>query len=146
MNDFKLTEHFTLCELTRTDKMELQELNRRKALCYTGQLRQLCADLLEPVRAHYGKPVIIHSGYRCYELNKSVGGNINSQHMLGQAADFHIDGASMDDAFSWLWKESGLKFGQLIDEHRGGSRWLHISAGTKCEVLGFKDGKYEKLA
>ena len=89
MNDFRLTEHFGFFELTRTSKAEYQELNRRKALCYTGQMRSLCIDLLEPVRAHYGKPVIIHSGYRCYELNKAVGGNANSQHMLGQAVDFH---------------------------------------------------------
>ena len=146
MNDFKLTEHFGFFELTRTSKAEYQELNRRKALCYTGQLRSLCAGLLEPVRAHYGKPVIIHSGYRCYELNKAVGGSASSQHMLGQAADFHIESLNIDEVFLWLWKESGLKFGQLIDERHGGSRWLHISAGTKCEVLGFKDGKYARLA
>ena len=89
MNDFRLTEHFGFFELTRTDKAEYQELNRRKAVCCVPQLKLVCVTALEKVRTHYGRPVIVHSGYRCFELNKAVGGSANSQHMLGQAADFH---------------------------------------------------------
>jgi len=66
--------------------------------------------------------------------------------MLGQAADFEVKGVSIDDAFNWLWKKSGIPFGQLIDERRSGSRWIHASTGGKREVLAFKDGKYTKLA
>ena len=32
MNDFKLTEYFTFFELTRTDRAELQELNKSNPL------------------------------------------------------------------------------------------------------------------
>jgi len=146
MNDFKLTEHFTFFELTHTYKAELQELNRRKGLCYTPELTDLCKLILEPVRTHYGKLVIINSGFRCPDLNKAVGGSASSQHMLGEAADFHVDGVSIGDVLSWLWHESGIQFGQLIDERRNGERWLHASTGTKREALAFKDGKYTKLA
>lgn len=146
MNDFKLTEYFTFFELTRTDRAEFQELNRRKGLCYPAELTGLCRIILEPVRAHCGKPVIVHSGFRCFELNTAVGGSANSQHMLGQAADFHVDGVSVDDVFSWLWKKSGIPFGQLIDERRGADRWIHASTGGKREVLGFRDGVYARLA
>ncbi|MFA5162082.1 MAG: D-Ala-D-Ala carboxypeptidase family metallohydrolase [Elusimicrobiales bacterium] len=146
MNDFKLTEHFTFFELTRTGKPGFRELNRRKAMPYVAELTGLCRLILEPVRTHYGKPVIAHSGFRCYELNKAIGGSASSQHTLGQAADFEVKGVSIDDAFNWLWKESGIPFGQLIDERRGGSRWIHASTGGKREVLAFKDGKYTKLA
>ena len=146
MNDFKLTEHFTFFELTRTDKPEFKELNRRKGLCYPAELTGLCRIILEPVRTHYGKPVIIHSGFRCFELNTAVGGSKTSQHMLGQAADFHVDGVSIEDVFNWLWKESGIPFGQLIDERRDGERWIHGSTGGKREVLAFRDGVYVRLA
>ena len=146
MDDFKLTEHFSFFELTRTDKAKFQELNRRKAMCYVAELTAVCRLILEPVRAHYGKPVILNSGFRCFELNEAVGGSKTSQHMLGQAADFHVDGVSLDDAFNWFWHESGIPFGQLIDERRGGDRWLHASTGGKREVLAFKDGKYVRLA
>lgn len=146
MNDFNLTEHFTFLELTKTDKLEFQELNRRKALCYTGSLTELCRMVLEPIRLRYGKPVIVHSGFRCYELNKAVGGTPASQHMLGQAADFHVEGVTLEEAFNWLWKESGIPFGQLIDERSGGDRWLHASTGGKREVLAFQNGTYARLA
>ncbi|HOX23495.1 MAG TPA: D-Ala-D-Ala carboxypeptidase family metallohydrolase [Elusimicrobiales bacterium] len=146
MNNFKLTDHFTFFELTRTDQAELQELNRRKGLCCMPELKLLSVAVLEPVRTHYDKPVIIHSGFRCPELNMLIGGSKTSQHMLSQAADFHVKGISLDDVFAWLWHGSGIPFGQLIDEQRGGDRWIHASTGGKREVLGFKDGKYARLA
>jgi len=146
MNDFKLTEHFTFFELTRTDRADLQELNRRKGLCCMPELKLLAVTVLEPVRAHCDKPVIIHSGFRCLELNEAIGGSKTSQHMLGQAADFHVEGVSIDDVFAWFWHESSIPFGQLIDERRGASRWVHASTGGKREVLGFKDGEYARLA
>ena len=146
MNDFRLTEHFTFFELTRTDRAGLQEPNRRKGLCRMPELKLLAVAVLEPVRAYYGKPVIVHSGFRCFELNAAIGGSANSQHMLGQAADFHVDGVSIDDVFAWLWLKSGIPFGQLIDERRDGDRWIHASTGGKREVLAFKDGTYARLA
>lgn len=50
--------------------------------------------LLETLRAHFGKPVHINSGYRCYEHNKAIGGVDRSQHRLGKAADIHVAGVS----------------------------------------------------
>ncbi|MDD2772978.1 MAG: D-Ala-D-Ala carboxypeptidase family metallohydrolase [Elusimicrobiales bacterium] len=146
MNDFKLTEHFTFFELTRTDKTEFQEVNRKKGLCYTPELTDLCKLVLEPVRAHYGKLVIVNSGFRYPDLNKAVGGSVTSQLMVGEAVDFHVDGVSIDDVLNWLWHESGIPFGQLIDERRNGERWVHCSTGGKREVLAFKDGVYARLA
>jgi hypothetical protein len=143
MNDFKLSDHFTFYELTRTDKPEFQTVNREKALGYVSELTGLCRIILEPIRAHYNRPVIIHSGFRCEELNAAVGGSKTSRHMQGMAADFHIAGVLLDEAFAWLWKESDIPFGQLIDERRSNSRWLHVSAGGTREVLMFHDGKYE---
>lgn len=47
---------------------------------------------LEKIREHFNKPVIINSGYRTPDYNKRVGGSLCSQHILGKAADIHIDG------------------------------------------------------
>lgn len=47
---------------------------------------------LEDIRAHFGKPVNINSGYRCPTHNAEVGGAKQSQHMLGKAADIWIGG------------------------------------------------------
>ena len=35
-------------------------------------------------------PIIITSGYRCYEHNKEVGGSEKSQHLVGKAVDIKI--------------------------------------------------------
>lgn len=50
----------------------------------------LVDNVLQPLRDAWGGPMFIgprHSGYRCPELNKAVGGVDNSQHMTGEAAD-----------------------------------------------------------
>jgi len=43
--------------------------------------------VLDIVRAHMGKPILVNSGYRCKKLNEMVGGVQNSMHTKGLAAD-----------------------------------------------------------
>ena len=50
-------------------------------------IEALVANVLDPLREAYGKPIYVNSGYRCEKHNKAVGGVPNSQHLLGQAAD-----------------------------------------------------------
>ena len=50
-------------------------------------LTALAEKILDPLRAAYGKPIIVTSGYRCPALNKAVGGAASSQHVKGEAAD-----------------------------------------------------------
>ena len=53
-------------------------------------IEALVANVLDPVREAYGKPIYVNSGYRCEKHNKAVGGVPRSQHMLGQAADISL--------------------------------------------------------
>ena len=55
---------------------------------------KILAKQLQMVRDAIGKPIVIYSGYRCQFHNTNVGGAKNSQHLLGIAADIHIDGKS----------------------------------------------------
>lgn len=48
--------------------------------------------LLQCIREHFGKAVTITSGYRTAAHNTAVGGAKSSQHLLGRAADFHVEG------------------------------------------------------
>ena len=50
--------------------------------------------ILQKVRNHFGKAVIINSAYRTEAHNKKVGGSVNSQHKYGMAADIRINGVS----------------------------------------------------
>ena len=49
---------------------------------------------LQALRERIGKPIHITSGYRCPKHNAAVGGVPKSQHLLGKAADIHVDGMS----------------------------------------------------
>lgn len=50
--------------------------------------------VLQKIRDHFAKPVIITSAYRNDAYNKKVGGTDYSQHKYGMAADIYISGIS----------------------------------------------------
>ena len=51
--------------------------------------------LLQCIREHFGKAVTITSGYRTAAHNTAVGGAKSSQHLLGRAADFYVEGVDV---------------------------------------------------
>lgn len=53
-------------------------------------IEALVANVLDPVREAYGKPIYVNSGYRCEKHNKAVGGVPRSQHLVGEAADISL--------------------------------------------------------
>ncbi|MEB3286185.1 MAG: D-Ala-D-Ala carboxypeptidase family metallohydrolase [Vampirovibrionales bacterium] len=56
---------------------------------------QKLAQSLETVRTRLGdRPIVITSGYRSVEHNKTVGGAKNSYHLQGMAADIVVPGVS----------------------------------------------------
>ena len=78
-NDNRLSEHFTLSELCRTDT----GLKNTPDAGSTVKLKQLCTALLEPIRKKCGHPIIINSGYRSNDVNTKVKGSSTSQHLYG---------------------------------------------------------------
>lgn len=58
-------------------------------------------DILENIRAHFGKPININSGYRCPSHNAAVGGASQSQHMKGTAADIWIEGVDPSIVYAY---------------------------------------------
>lgn len=139
----QLTPHFALSELANTTNKDYKELNLKRAEQNLGKMYML-AGFAERVREIVGKPLIITSGYRCDSLNKAVGGSPTSQHKLGEAIDFKVRGMTNSQVACKLMG-SDLKFQQLIIESAGGAEWVHISIGSKREVLRYKNGKYSIL-
>lgn len=143
----KLTDHFSLEEMTRTDVKQYIDQNREITGAVKENLLALCRDLLEPIRHKLG-PVIVHSGYRCPELNAHIGGAPRSDHMDGNAADFHclLVGADTQSLRITIREivNAGLPFGQLILE----PSWVHISRITpkyKGVLLQYDGRKYTPL-
>lgn len=118
----KLSEHFTLAELTVTQ----QRMDNTPSHQATDNLIRLCKMILEPARAWLGnKPIIVTSGYRSPEVNRAVGGTMHSQHLIGQAADFIVPGMTPLAVCQSL-KKSDIPYHQLIFENFN-TGWTHIS-------------------
>lgn len=123
-------KYFELDEFVRSDTADKLKIANVPTFEVVDHLAELTSKILDPLRAAYGKPITISSGYRCEELNKKVGGSSTSVHKLGYAADMVVSGSFdefCDFVKNWLSKTK-TRFDQLILEQDGkGKRWLHIS-------------------
>lgn len=65
-----------------------------KGCCEVTYVNPKLVEYLQKIREHFGKPITITSGYRCYTHNKNVGGANGSRHTKGDAADIVVSGVS----------------------------------------------------
>lgn len=139
----KLSRNFTLEELTGTTHKELLADNIYYAMNNFDKLQEL-AYFAQDIRDLLGVPMTITSAVRCPQLNTKIGGSVNSQHQKIEAIDFIPAKIKLKDAFLKI-KNSDIQFGQLIIEKSGDKEWLHISIGTKREVLKYDGKRYTIL-
>lgn len=140
----KLTEHFSLEELTRTDETDFKELNLQEGRAIKEKLTKL-AEFAESVRGVLGCPMVITSGFRCEKLNAKLGGSPTSQHRFAEAIDFIPKTMSAFEAYTRILI-SGIAYGQLILEKRGNGHLLHISTGFKRQkMFSTQQGKYDNV-
>ena len=149
-------KHFTFREFERSETAERMKIDNRLPELVEAHVVELVDILLDPLREAWGGPLVVTSGYRCPALNKAVGGSETSAHTAGWAADLVPDSGDprgvqglVDFAVEWL-TATGLPFDQLIFEHVGSSKWLHIGIRNlkgeqRRQMLLYKDGKYMKI-
>jgi putative chitinase len=125
----KLTENFTLEEMIVSPTAKRLGLSNTPTAEHIENMRYCCTKILEPVRAHFGKPVQVNSSYRAPLVNKAVGGSKTSQHVNGEAIDFEVPG--VDNKVVADWVADNLEFDQVILEFytKGdkNSGWVHAS-------------------
>jgi len=127
----RLSKHFTLDEFIKSATATRLGIDNTPDEKVLNCIQALVDNVLEPLRVHYGRPIIITSGYRCPKLNKAVGGSSTSQHAIGQAVDIRSVSDSREDnkeLFDMIL-EMKLPFDQLINEF--GYDWVHVSFGPR---------------
>ena len=93
-------------------------------------MKLVAEKIFEPVRNHFGVPIIIDSFFRCKDLNKLVGGASNSQHVTGQAIDVKSsDKSKLTNKQIFDWINENLEYDQLIFEFGTDQEpdWIHFS-------------------
>jgi zinc D-Ala-D-Ala carboxypeptidase len=120
----QLSANFTLAELTFSRTAHKRGIDNTPPAAAVAALRALAVNVLQPVRNHFGRPVVVTSGYRSPALNRAIGGSATSQHSLGEAADFTVSGVSNLEVARWI--AANVEFDQLIYEF-GETGWLHVS-------------------
>src|ERR1700676_5245324 len=88
----QLSTNFTLEEMLASQTAVRDGIDNTPTEEVISRLKDLCDNVLQPLRNLLKQPLIISSGYRSPTLNKAVGGVPNSEHQLGQAADITVPG------------------------------------------------------
>jgi len=116
----KLTEHFSLEELTHTDHREYDNTPNDAEL---ENLKRL-AEFLEEVKQTLGwRPIMVNSAFRSKQVNDAVGSKDSSQHRIGCAVDIRVPELTPDQVVRAVIASS-LAYDQVIREF---DRWTHLS-------------------
>ena len=151
----KLTENFSLNELTKSQTAERKGIDNTPSTEHQENLKSLCEMILQPIRDHFGQVVSVSSGYRSPELCVAIGSSTKSQHAKGEASDFEIFGVSNKELADYI--DQNLDYDQLILEYWKGedepnSGWVHCSytngSNRKQYLRAYKENgstKYEPM-
>ena len=146
----KLSEHFTLGELTKTSH-KVYNIPSHEAI---ENLKRVCT-WLEYLRKRYNElnqttpnpsllfkegkallPIIINSGYRSPQLNKKIGGQPNSNHLTGCAVDIRVKGKEQLIQYAAILiqyaNDTHQDFDELLlEKNWHGAIWLHFAVKPK---------------
>ena len=154
----KLSEHYTLGEMTKTStgmmnipsRVSIENLKRvcgwLEALRARYNLRYVSPSSDHP--AHPGtppnlggekdteEPIIISSGYRSPEVNRKVGGSATSNHLTGCAVDIRVYGIEQAMRYAVILMDYADETRQdydelLIERNRSGRYWVHFAVRPK---------------
>jgi zinc D-Ala-D-Ala carboxypeptidase len=138
----KISPNLNLAEITRSDTAKRQGIDNTPTAEHLENFKLLADKVFEPIRAHFGVPIFISSGYRSKALNDFIKGSASSQHCKGQAIDIDMDGSNgeVTNRMVFDFIKNKLDFDQLIAEFPENSNpaWIHVSyikSGNRKQIL-----------
>jgi hypothetical protein len=127
----KISQHLSLSEVTRSDSAKRHGIDNTPTAEHLENFKLLAEKVFEPIRAHFGVPIHISSGYRSKALNAFIKGSASSQHCKGEAIDIDMDGSSngVTNKMIFDFIKDKLDFDKLILEFGTDSNpdWVHVS-------------------
>jgi hypothetical protein len=127
----KISQHLSLSEVTRSDSAKRHGIDNTPTAEHLENFKLLAEKVFEPIRAHFGVPIHISSGYRSKALNQFVKGSASSQHCKGEAIDIDMDGSSngVTNKMIFDFIVSNLEWDQIIWEFGSDKNpdWVHVS-------------------
>ncbi len=125
----QLSTNLSLAEVTRSETAKRRGISNMPTAEHIENFKKLAANIFQPIREHFGKPIIISSGYRSAELNKAIGGSLSSQHSSGEAIDIDMDGTDITNKQIFDFIKDNLNFDQMIWEFGTDTNpdWVHVS-------------------
>ncbi len=146
----KLSEHFSLGELTKTKHVTPD--GNIPSHVVIENLKRICENWLEDLRYSYNtlyclqpgedyetsknvEPIIINSGYRSPAVNLLAGGSKTSNHLSGCAVDIRCVGKEQMIRYASILLDiaDGTKqdYDELLLEQHGSVCWLHFAVRPK---------------
>ena len=146
----KLSEHFSLGELTKTKHVTAD--GNIPSHVVIENLKRICENWLEDLRYSYNtlyclqpgedyetsknvEPIIINSGYRSPAVNQLAGGSKTSNHLTGCAVDIRCAGKEQMIRYAAILLDiaDGTKqdYDELLLEQHGSVCWLHFAVKPK---------------
>ena len=136
----RLSPNFTLAEAVKSQTALRLGIDNTPTAEIIDRMKAVCEAILEPVREHFKRPVVVNSFYRSPLLNKAVGSKSTSQHVTGEAVDFEVPGVPNAEVAEWV--NANLTADQICLEYytpgEPSSGWVHVSykeTGCRQECL-----------
>ena len=129
-------KYFSIEELSRSDTAMRLGIKNVPNESERANLVALIDNVLDVAREYFKRPIRVTSGFRNSTLNARVGGETNSQHTQGRAADIvcYKEGLQGNFLIGKLIAQY-TDFDQLIFEDCGKNdllpKWIHVSYKSK---------------
>ena len=153
-----ISKHFTVKDVCYSDTALAKGISNIPTATVVINATLLAVNILEDIVNHYGKNLNVHCIYRSpgpNGVNHAVGGVDNSQHCLGQACDFTIDGISTKQIFNdiisgKIKQTNGKPIKDITDQciYENNGAWVHISfdqSKSRKQFMTALNGKYTSV-
>ncbi len=131
----RISKHISYKEAVKSRTATINGIDNHPDQEQLERMKNVAEKVFEPLREHFGVPIVINSFFRSEELNRRIGGATRSSHMTGEAIDIDdtMGGVTNSEMFHWI--KDNLVFEKMIWEYGNDEspNWIHVSLSMDGE-------------